>query len=277
MLDFADKHLLDKPVDRTFFSFPTGAELDAAAARRKQRQPRARRGVRDPTPEMTILCETDAAMRTLPAFLLACALPLAAATSETLVKNDQVEIVKVLAEPAHKTRDHEHKINRVMIYLDAGGQTTTYTEGTVVEQPWKAGEAFWSPTEGPHRVSYNTTAPVGLVKVELQQNHPLGSAPLGPLDPLEVDPAHYAVEFENEQVRVIRVKIPAGAAAPMHAHVRSRAVIYLTPAEFEATLADGSTVKSSYKRGDVVWADTPVQHSEVNRGGDFEGVVVELK
>ncbi|MCX6956820.1 MAG: hypothetical protein NTV51_32240, partial [Verrucomicrobia bacterium] len=33
MLDFADKHLLGKPVARTFDRFPTEAELDAALAR----------------------------------------------------------------------------------------------------------------------------------------------------------------------------------------------------------------------------------------------------
>ena len=45
-MDFADKHLLGKPVDRTFFTFPTEAELDAAyaaareaaAARKRNRQ-----------------------------------------------------------------------------------------------------------------------------------------------------------------------------------------------------------------------------------------------
>lgn len=36
MLDFADKHLLGKKVDRTFFTFPTEAELDAAAARARE-------------------------------------------------------------------------------------------------------------------------------------------------------------------------------------------------------------------------------------------------
>ena len=215
-------------------------------------------------------------MRTL-LLLSVCAASLGAATSETLVKNDQVEVIKVLAEPAHKTGEHEHKINRVMVYLDAGGQVTTYADGNVVNQPWKAGEALWSPAEGLHRVSYETDAPVGLVKVEMQQNRPIGSPALGRLDPLKVDPEHYAVEFENEQVRVIRVKIPAGATAPMHAHVRPRAVIYLTPAKFEAMVQGGGMVQSSQQRGDVVWSDMPITHREVNKGGDFEGVVVELK
>jgi hypothetical protein len=36
MMDFFDKHLLGKKVDRTFDRFPTEAELDAAAARAKK-------------------------------------------------------------------------------------------------------------------------------------------------------------------------------------------------------------------------------------------------
>jgi (4-O-methyl)-D-glucuronate---lignin esterase len=44
MMDFADKHLLGKQVDRTFFTFPTEAELDAAAAAaaRRAASPRTR-------------------------------------------------------------------------------------------------------------------------------------------------------------------------------------------------------------------------------------------
>jgi hypothetical protein len=89
------------------------------------------------------------------------ACPLGAAVSEVLHKDHEVEIVRVLAEPAHKTRDHEHKINRVMVYLDEGAQVTTYHDGRVVREPWKAGEALWSPAEGMHRVVYETTPKSG--------------------------------------------------------------------------------------------------------------------
>ncbi|MEZ5364583.1 MAG: hypothetical protein R2748_20170 [Bryobacterales bacterium] len=217
-------------------------------------------------------------MRMLATMLLTCAAVLSAATSTTLVDNGRVQIVHVLAEAAHSTGDHEHKVNRVMIYLDPGGQVTTYkADGRKVEQKWSAGQALWSPAEGLHRVAYETTAPVELVKVELQQAGPLGSAAPGSLDPVKVDPKRYAVDLDNAQVRVIRVKVGAGETIPLHEHVRPRAVVYLTDADFEQTLADGKTVKSRQKRGDVVWSETAVRHSERNRGGEFEALVVELK
>ena len=210
--------------------------------------------------------------------LLAIASTLSAATSEVVLKNDRVEIVKVVAEPAHVTGDHQHKINRVMIYLDKGGQVVTYKDdGKIVEETWAAGQVLWSPAEGLHRVAYRTDWPVSLVKIELQRHTPLGAKPLGPLDPLKVDPGHYAVELENEQVRVIRVKVAEGGSIPLHEHARQRAVVYLTDADFEQVLADGRRVESHQKRGDVVWSETPVRHRERNLGGAFEGLVVELK
>ena len=217
-------------------------------------------------------------MRFIPCLLLCGAVASSAAVSETLLKNDRVEIVKVVAEPAHATRDHDHKINRVMIYLDQGGQIVTYKEdGRVVDEKWAAGQALWSPAEGLHRVAYQTTAPVTLVKVELQRMAPLGAKPLGSLDPLRVDPKRYKVDWENDQVRVVRVKIGPGESIPLHEHSRQRAVVYLTDAHFEQILEDGTKVESHQKRGDVVWSETPVRHREINRGGAFEGVVVELK
>jgi len=216
-------------------------------------------------------------MRDLVILLLCCSVASVAATSETVLKNNLVEIVKVTAEAAHVTGDHEHKINRVMIYLDPGGETVVYPDGRSVVHRWSAGEALWSAAEGPHRVTYETTEPVRLVKVELQRDVPIGAPAPSPLDPLIVAPLRYRVEFENEQVRVIRVMIPAEETAPMHEHLRSRVVIYLTDARFEVTLADGSTQSSSFQAGDVVWTDQPLRHSEVNRGKDFEGIVIELK
>ena len=217
-------------------------------------------------------------MRLLPVFLLCGALSAGAATSEVLVKNDRVEVVRVVAEPAHTTGDHTHKANRVMIYLDAGGQVVTYKEGgRVVEEKWAAGQALWSPAEGLHRVAYQTSAPVELVKVELQQPGPLGTKALGSLDPVKVDPKRYVVELENDQVRVIRVKVGTGESIPLHEHARPRAVVYLTDADFEQTLEDGKKVESRPKRGDVVWSETGVRHHERNRGGEFEALVVELK
>ena len=37
-------------------------------------------------------------------------------------------------------------------------------------------------------------------------------------DPIDVDPAHYSVQFENDVVRLTRIKVPGGVNTPMHAH-----------------------------------------------------------
>jgi hypothetical protein len=37
-------------------------------------------------------------------------------------------------------------------------------------------------------------------------------------DPVKVDPKHYTVEFENDKVRVLRIKYGPGEKSVMHAH-----------------------------------------------------------
>ena len=38
-------------------------------------------------------------------------------------------------------------------------------------------------------------------------------------DPIDADPAHYFVQFENDVVRLARIKVPGGVKTPMHAHL----------------------------------------------------------
>jgi hypothetical protein len=47
------------------------------------------------------------------------------------------------------------------------------------------------------------------------------------LDPVAVDPKHYSVEFENEQVRVLRVHYNSHEKGELHEHILNRVVVYL--------------------------------------------------
>ena len=38
-------------------------------------------------------------------------------------------------------------------------------------------------------------------------------------DPIDADPTHYFVQFENDVVRLARIKVPGGIKTPMHAHL----------------------------------------------------------
>src|SRR5260370_39546647 len=59
-------------------------------------------------------------------------------------------------------------------------------------------------------------------------------------DPVKVDPRHYKVEFENERVRVLRIKYGPGEQSVMHSHPEAIAV-FLTDTNHKFTYPDGRT------------------------------------
>jgi uncharacterized RmlC-like cupin family protein len=199
-----------------------------------------------------------------------------AAQSTTPIDNDQVKVVVVNQAPHVKTKLHQHTVNRVMIYLQPGKQTIAYEDGQKVLLEWKAAEAKWSPAGKMHIAEITSDSPVKIVEVELKKAAGSGK-PGGTLDPVKIDPKHYKVEFENPQVRVLRVRIGAHESAPMHEHMLNRVVTYITDQRVKITGADGKSDVAEHKAGDVAWAG-PAKHKEENLGDKaFEVVVVELK
>ena len=95
-------------------------------------------------------------------------------------------------------------------------------------------------------------------------------------DPSKVDAKHYKVEFENDQVRVLRIKYGPKEKSVMHEHPGAVAV-FLTDGNVKFTLADGKTRDSPVKAGTSQW--TPAgKHLPENMGDKpFELVLVELK
>jgi len=47
------------------------------------------------------------------------------------------------------------------------------------------------------------------------------------LDPVKVDPKHYKLELENDQVRVLRIHFDARDKGETHEHILNRVVVYL--------------------------------------------------
>jgi len=214
-------------------------------------------------------------MRMIP-FLLAAAAAFCAETT-TPIDNDQVKVLKVTQDPHIKTRLHQHKINRVMIYLQAGRQTIEPQGGKPVMMEWKPGEAKWSPAGGMHIAEITSDKPVTIVEVELKKPGSSAKTAASPLDPVKVDPKDYKVELENDQVRVVRVKIGPHKTVPLHEHMLNRVVVYRTDQNFRITTPDGKSETVQHKAGDVSWGG-PTKHKEENLSDKpFEVVVVELK
>lgn len=95
-------------------------------------------------------------------------------------------------------------------------------------------------------------------------------------DPAKVDSKHYKVEFENDQVRVLRIAYAPGEKSVMHEHPDAVAV-FLTDVKGTFTLPDGKTLDMSQKAGSTLW--TPAgKHLPENTGKKaFELILVELK
>jgi len=218
-------------------------------------------------------------MKTLFILLLTCSVAaLAETTIDVLIENDRVRVRKVTVSPDHSTGFHVHEINRVMLYLDEGRQSTISQDGPTTVQKWAAGEPLWSPATGMHRVELTAPGQVSMIQIELRREGPSQASALGDLHPLKVDPEHYQLEFENDQVRVIRVKFPAGADVPLHEHRSPRIVTYLTDADLNAWDESGALSRHAGQAGDVSWGDDVVRHHEKNLSNEaFEAVVVELK
>lgn len=215
-------------------------------------------------------------MRSL-TLLLAAASLYATEAIQTTIDNDHVKVLNVVVQPHEKTRLHEHKVNRVMIYMTAGKQNLNYEDGRKVVLDFKAGEPKWSAAGGKHVAEIVSAKPVSIVEVELKKPAGGGAVPSSDLDPVKIDKKHYKVEMENDQVRVVRVKIGAHESTPMHEHSLNRVVVYLTDQNFRVTTPDDKVETPRHKAGEASWGG-PGKHKEENLSDKpFEVLVVELK
>lgn len=202
---------------------------------------------------------------------------LAAVTPEVLLENQQVRVVRVLAEPHVISQPHKHYRNRVLIYFQPGSEEITAENGKKLNLQWKAGEAKWSPAGGTHTSQITSGAPVTLIEVEIKKEGDPSKTVGDTLDPLRVDPEDYKLEFENSQVRVIRVRMAPQRQVPMHEHALDRVVVCLTDQNSSMTTPGGETETVHHKAGDANWGG-PTRHKEFNLSDKpLEVVVVELK
>jgi uncharacterized RmlC-like cupin family protein len=209
-------------------------------------------------------------------FVLSTILTVQTAANPVVIDDDHVRVLVVTDPPGRKSALHRHERNRVMIYLDAGESQLSYSDGAVKNLRFVPGEVRWDPAGSLHTSENTGKAPFRVVEVELKKA--AGPPVVFPaLDPPKVDPKHYNVELENEQVRVTRARWGPRESGPMHEHVLPRIVVYLTDQAMRVTLPDGSTQEVRNAAGHVA-AVGAAKHSEVNLNDrPFEVVVVELK
>jgi len=155
-----------------------------------------------------------------------------------------------------------HATNRVLVYLDdglmtreEGGETTTI--------PFRRGDVRWRPASGAYTAENISDHPIRILEIDLK-GPPAGPAPTTELDPVLVDPTHYSVEFENDFVRVLRVRYGPRETGAMHEHILNRVVVYLND-------------QPNAKADDVRMSGAATHTEENTLDSAVERIAVELK
>ena len=95
-------------------------------------------------------------------------------------------------------------------------------------------------------------------------------------DVVKVDPKEYKVEFENDQIRIVRGKRAAHSKVPTHEHP-DYVVVYLTDVHQKVTAADGTVTEATAKAGDVAFRKGLTHSEESLLDQPIEVILVELK
>jgi len=195
--------------------------------------------------------------------LLAAVTLLGQTPSNVKIDSPQARVLVVTEQPHHPSALHEHPMNRVMIYLGSGQMLRTTPDGKMQKLEFKAGDVRWRPAEGPHTSEYIADHPFQLVEIELK-NQPQPHIEMPAIDPLQADPKHYSLEFENDQVRVLRVRFGPHEKGVLHEHKLNHIVVYLND-------------QAKGKAGEVR-LDEPMTHTEENPlDHAVERIAIDLK
>jgi quercetin dioxygenase-like cupin family protein len=102
-------------------------------------------------------------------------------------------------------------------------------------------------------------------------------SPSAAQDAVDVDSEHHKVEFENEQIRVVRMVYPVGYKTPMHGHLPG-VTVSLSTASVHSWQASGEENDGGAEFGTVSWSDgTAVHANQVTGDSPLELVRVEIK
>lgn len=95
-------------------------------------------------------------------------------------------------------------------------------------------------------------------------------------DAVKVDPKHYSVVSENDQVRILKVHYGPHEKSVMHSHPNTVAVFF-TDAKGTFTFPDGKKQDFAVKAGDSQYS-AAASHLPENTGDkEMEVIVIELK
>ncbi len=135
-------------------------------------------------------------------FVLLCVFPLGlvAQVAAPALDNEYVRVVMVTDKPVDEAEPlHEHKNNRVMVYLDPGDIRIKHADGKKENQHWKPGDVMWSPAGGIHSSQNISGRTIRIIEIELKSEGKASAADA---------PDRTRAVIDNAQVRVYQASKP---------------------------------------------------------------------
>ncbi len=190
-------------------------------------------------------------------------------------QNDQVRVLRNRYAPGEKSSFHTHPA-RVGVWMTDTHTRSTTADGKVAEITASAGKTFWiDPLTQPHMVENIGDRPSEAVEIEFI-GKPGAPLPAPSPDPVKIDPQHCKVEFENDQVRVLRWTVPPHERAPLHEHGPGVYVL-LTDLWTKGTDADGKPTEGKASAGAVAWGSAHRHADENASDNPLEVIHFEMK
>jgi quercetin dioxygenase-like cupin family protein len=143
-----------------------------------------------------------------------------------VAENDVAVMIRAKFPAGAKSVMHSHPAGCVIFYKDAKLKTTSPT-GAVRTHEYRAGDVTCSDAHS--HLPENVGGDTEFVQLHLKNRTSFEPVQTGRSlvyparikapDPIDADPSHYFVQFENDMVRLARIKVPGGVKTPMHAHL----------------------------------------------------------
>jgi quercetin dioxygenase-like cupin family protein len=188
-----------------------------------------------------------------------------------LYENEVAQMIRVRYPAGAKSVMHSHPAGCAIFYKDATLKTTTAT-GEVRTHAYRAGDVTCGDahSHSPENVGKDTE----FIQVHLKNRKTFDPVHTGRSltyparikapDPIDADPTHYFVQFENDVVRLARIKVPGGVRTPMHAHL-AYCIVEIRDMETGVKAGDSSC-------GNAMAHESPNNAKSVN-----EAITIEFK
>jgi quercetin dioxygenase-like cupin family protein len=188
-----------------------------------------------------------------------------------LNENDVAVMIRARFPAGAKSAMHSHPAGCAIFYKDAKLKMTS-PAGEVRTHDFRAGDVTCGDSHS-HLVE-NVGGDTEFVQIDLKNRKSFDHLQTGRSlvyparieapDPIDADPSHYFVQFENDVVRLARIKVPGGVRTPMHAHL-AYCIVEIRDMETGVQAGDSSC-------GDAMAHESPNNAKSVN-----EAITIEFK